>query len=333
MVTALVGLIAFAAALANVLLVSALLAPYADRLDAGGGHLGVWLALGASLLVCLVVPLLLGRSVIGRLRDLKREPRTGSTIAGSLFAWNVLVAGLVWLAAPQPLPRFFVERGNWLTTRLWSLRAPQPPKKTQVPPAAPTVKAPPSEDTAAIAEARATLVRFLKATRTLELEPEMSNESAAAMGARWLKLMHAMYASLWSDDPELSSQFDELFDTWEITPAMLAQPAKLKEKLAGEGRAFLDDVNEIYVALSTISKNPADAPDNVGLGVRLTKSCHGATFDFSALDKLEAKRRSPTEITLGPIPLYFEDGLWRVHLAPFETLYALPMMGHGLGIF
>src|SRR5258705_10877689 len=99
MVTALLGLVACGAALAHVLLVAALVSPFADRLDAGGGHLGLWLALALSLLVAWAVPLLLGRSTLQRLRELKREPRTGLLMAGSLLAWNALLLGVVALAA------------------------------------------------------------------------------------------------------------------------------------------------------------------------------------------------------------------------------------------
>jgi hypothetical protein len=308
MVTALFGLVALAAALANVLLVAALLGPFADRLDANGGHLGVWLALGASLLVALIIPLLLARSVIHRQRELKREPRTGPVIGGTLLLWSVLIAGLVWIGAPQPLPRFFAEHGNWLTSRLWTARSARqsaPPAPAPAP--APVAQAAPSDDDPAFAEARATLARFVKATTTLELEPELSSPSAAAMGARWLQQMHALFMSLWSEDPELSAQFQELFDTWEIAPAMLAQPAKVADTVAADGRAFLDDVNDLYVALSGVAKNPIDKP---------------APKLAIATDALQARRVNPTTIELynqqGAITLLLEEGLWRVHLAPAD---------------
>jgi len=74
--------------------------------------------------------------------------------------------------------------------------------------------------------------------------------------------------------------------------------------------------------------------------VLLTKSCFAQAFQIDvpgAVERLSARRVSPTVIELydeqGTIPLRLEEGLWRVHLAPFEKLYALPLLSRSLGLF
>src|SRR5689334_8060824 len=99
----LLGLAWTAVALGDVLVLTALLGPFVERL----GGMGVVGAIAVAVSVAGVVPLFLGKSVIARLRALGKEPRPARTLFGVALVWSAALTGLCALVAPEPLPRFF----------------------------------------------------------------------------------------------------------------------------------------------------------------------------------------------------------------------------------
>jgi hypothetical protein len=144
MLTLLLALVAVGVAVIDVLSLAALAGPIAERL----GGVGVVLAAGVALVVAVVVPFTLGRSVVERLRSLEREPRPIRTLAATAVGWNAALMALLALVTPGPFRTWFRDNGNWLPQKVWAARKPAPtpapaPVPAQDPPTPPPVLTPP----------------------------------------------------------------------------------------------------------------------------------------------------------------------------------------------
>ncbi len=214
---------------------------------------------------------------------------------------------LALLLSLVPVGLLLAEHGAWLPDRV--LGPGSKPMRLL------TRYLPPVQE---IEDMKPALRRFVGATTTLALEPELTSESAAALGARWIEVLHDK-----ADAPRL----ERLRARYGLDEAARTDEAALAKKLTLVGHALLRDVNELFAG-----------SDQVSWGLSFARSCLAQHFHVDPdqlVEQLQYRRLSPTVIVMtapeltpaATLEAHLEDGHWRVHLGSFADLMKVPVAG------
>ncbi len=215
-----------------------------------------------------VMPIYLGWRVVASLKANGQKPLVANTIAGIALLTQMGVTGTALYTSPWTLEELKEERGQWLSDWLsgaelafeldgggpeselppkWQLEAPSPPPKIGGDPEMER-----KELMALIAECKTAggVSRYL------------DDETAAALGVRWMVFAQAQFSDFWSTEPAQKARVDQLLKQWKlpVQPAAWKDPSQFKDLTAPDGRRFLLQIDQLAAELSETHGHPKELP-------------------------------------------------------------------------
>ncbi len=280
-VTSIIASVAALTVLASILFLTAV----AGAMHApGAGQHYAWAAIAAVLGIALVLPAGVGGWGLTVLRKRGIKVRVMRTVAGMTFAWNAVILGVGFsVDKPWTPSELALKHAKWV-------------------PLAAIDKTP--LDDAALPAVGMLAARAMTVDQTRDLSPLLTNESAAGLAVKWLRIR---------DKQLTGDRVEQLYTMFGIDRVKLVEtPGALEADLTPRGRDLLYEVSEI-VDLGADSHLKWRDPSRASEPIEEL----AASFAPEAIDNGQIVVRIDADTLLDAI---LEDGSWRLHLADYSDL-------------